>query len=135
MTNYKVDIDHVDKIDRIVESALKELGVNVSSDLQDCIDSIGKDSVKKLKTTSPKSGSKYSRGWKYKKLASKDGNHESLVYNSSGWLTHLLEHGHPIIKDGAVVGNARAEPHIEPVNDWIQSEFPKQVSDKLKNMK
>ena len=135
MTNYRVDANHIDKVDRIVESALKELGVNVTSDLQDCIDKAGKDAVKKLKANSPKRGSKYSRGWKYKKLASKDGNHESLVYNSSGWLTHLLEHGHPIIRNGVVVGNAKAKPHIEPVDEWLQTEFPKLVSDKLKAIK
>ena len=32
---------------------------------------------------------------------------------------------------GKVVGNAKAEPHIEPVKHWVQSELPKRFAQKL----
>ena len=135
MNEVKIDIADADKISKTVDSILKEFGINVSNEIQEAVDEVGKEAVKKLKASSPKNTGPYARGWKYKKMASKNGNHESLVYNSSGWLTHLLEHGHPIVRNGVVCGRAKAYPHIEPVESWVQSEFPKRVSEKLKTIK
>lgn len=132
----KIDIGQVDKISKTVDSFLKELGVDVSNEIQEAIDQVGKEAVKRLKTTSPRKTGRYATGWKYKKMASKDGNFASTVYNSTGgWLTHLLENGHPIVKNGTVVGRAMPRPHIEPVNNWVQTEFPKVVSEKIRKIK
>lgn len=135
MSDIKIDIADADKISKTVDSVLKNFGIDVSNEIQSAADEIGKEAVKKLKATSPKNKGTYARGWKYKKMASKNGNYSSMVYNSSGWLTHLLEHGHPIVRNGVVCGRAKAYPHIEPVESWIQSEFPRRVSEKLNSIK
>ena len=99
---------------------------------------MGKKAVKKLQQSSPKRQTRYgkstgyARSWKFKKIRSRTGAIESKVYNEQGQLTHLLEYGHPIMQNGTKVGQARAFPHIEPVNQFVQSELPRKFTEKMK---
>ena len=46
-------------------------------------------------------------------------------------LTHLLEYGHPLVRNGKVVGNVEAKEHIRPVADWCADEIEKKLSKKI----
>lgn len=81
--------------------------------------------VKKLKATSPKSKghTSYAKSWKSKKID--DG---YVVYNEKAGLTHLLEKGHDVIRNGVKVGRAKAQPHIKPVEEEGKELFIEEVT-------
>ena len=118
---------------RTITDALAAFGVQIDEDVQEVFDEVGKEAVKMLKATSPKNTGKYSRGWRYKRQAKgKNGLIEAKIYNAtSGQLTHILEFGHPKMSGDQVIGQIKGQPHIEPVNKWVQSEFPKRFTQKL----
>ena len=46
------------------------------------------------------------------------------VYNATDYqLTHLLEYGHDVIRNGKKIGEAEAYPHIKDVNTWAIKSF------------
>lgn len=89
---------------------------------------VAEKSVKKLKSTSPKNKghTKYAKSWKVKKID--DG---YVVYNELPGLTHLLENGHDIVKNGVKVGRARAYPHIKPVEEEGKTLFVEEVTNEV----
>jgi hypothetical protein len=86
-----------------------------------------------LKATSPvneKSPQKgrYAKGWKYERGKKVRGVTMSYVRNAKDpQLTHLLEFGHPIVRNGVTVGNADPIPHIAPVAEWVAEEANKRI--------
>lgn len=123
---------------KTIQEELMQVGVQVSDDLQEVFDEIGKEAVKKLKETSPENpkGKKkgyYKKGWIYEK-GKRSGSHNAsgIVRNKNApQLTHLLEYGHPIVRDGKVVGHAEAIEHIRPVAEWVAEEIDKRLSKKI----
>lgn len=86
------------------------------------------DAVKKLKAKSPKNKghTRYASKWKAKKI-----DNGYVVYNEQPGLTHLLEKGHDIIRNGAKVGRAKAHPHIASVEQEANAEFVENVVEEL----
>ncbi len=89
---------------------------------------VAKEAVKKLNQTSPinpKShgykGRHYNKDWY---VDSKNKKHYShiIIANRQYRLTHLLEKGHDVVRDGVVVGHTAAQPHIKPVEEWAKNE-------------
>ena len=130
--NKKITTADGAELKNIIDSALKELGQKTEGDLDDVINEVGKEASQKLQNTSPRKTGKYAKGWRFKKDAKRGGALKGIVYNEEGSLTHLLEYGHPIVRGGVVVGQAQAKPHIEQVEQWVQSEVPTKLEDKLK---
>ena len=122
---------------KTIQDELAAFGVAVSDDLQEVFDEVGKEAVKKLKETSPvneKSPQKgrYAKGWTYEKGKKYRGKAVGVVRNAKDpQLTHLLEYGHPIVRNGAVVGNAQAQEHIRPVAGWVAEEVEKRFENKI----
>lgn len=129
----EISISNPDAIAKTIDSFLLSFGSEVSQEMAEALDEVGKEAVKMLKATSPKNTGKYSRGWRYKRQAKgKNGLIEAKIYNAtSGQLTHILEFGHPKMSGDQVIGQIKGQPHIEPVNKWVQSEFPKRFTQKL----
>lgn len=93
------------------------------------------EAVKDLRAANPpgsgKYGSwtKYNNGWDRTKLSGKKGNYNSIVHNKKHYqLTHLLEYGHAL-RGG---GQARAFPHIAPVNEKCESNLMKNIKKRIK---
>lgn len=128
-----ISISNPDAIAKTIDSFLLSFGSEVSQEMAEALDEVGKEAVKMLKATSPKHTGKYSKGWRYKRQSKgKNGLIEAKIYNAtSGQLTHILEYGHPKMAGDQVVGQVKGQPHIEPVNKWVQSEFPKRFTQKL----
>lgn len=123
---------------KTINEELQALGVEVNEEMQEVFDEVGKEAVKKLKATSPKNpkgsqSGRYARGWIYEKgKRAKNYKGSGVVRNKTDpQLTHLLEYGHPLVRNGKVVGNVEAKEHIRPVADWCADEIEKKLSKKI----
>lgn len=115
----------IGQLDMELQSIFSTFEHHVNTAVDTAAENVAKESVKKLKKTSPNNkrtkGKKYKNGWKYKKTSE-----GMTVYNEQYQLTHLLENGHDIIINGEVRGHAAAQQHIAPVEAWAQEEFPEE---------
>lgn len=130
-----VDISNPKALGELIEKAMQDYVDQVDEILETCMEEIGKEAVKKLKKTGPSKTGKYRRAWRVEWKKSRIGVIEGQIFNSKrGQLTHLLEYGHPIVRNGVVVGNAKAQPHIAPVEQWVNEELPRRFEQKLNSL-
>lgn len=122
-----------------LQSAIQQILHDIPQKCDNAIDraeaTVSKKAVKELKATSPKgSGPKsgrYAKGWSTKK----QNKNQVIIYNrTDGQLTHLLEKGHDIIRDGKKVGHAAAQSHIKAVEEMVKSEMVEEVEKELGNL-
>lgn len=111
-----------------VSAQMKELLDEVNRDVQNSakknIDRVAKESVQKLKNTSPIKTGSYAKGWGTKK----QGEMDVVVHNRTDYqLTHLLENGHVIRNKKGTYGRVPARKHIKPVEDWAVDELPRRI--------
>ena len=122
---------------KTINEELQSIGVAVDDEMQEVFDEVGKEAVKKLKATSPvnpkgKHSGRYAKGWTYEKGKKYRGKSVGVVRNRTDpQLTHLLEYGHPLVRNGKVIGNVQAKEHIRPVADWVAEEVEKRLTNKL----
>lgn len=117
-----------DEIEKILNDYTKE----VKRAANNSIDVVAKETVSKLKATSPKNKGRYARGWRLKRERGPLGVNFVTVYNATDYqLTHLLEHGHLIRNKKGTFGRAPAHPHIAPAEAWAIDELPKEITKEL----
>lgn len=94
-----------------------------------CGMAVAKEGAEKLKSSSPRNTGKYAKGWTFKKVNTNWlGSDEYVIYNKAKpYLTHLLEKGHAK-RNG---GRTRPQMHIKPVEEWVQEELPKMLTQKI----
>ena len=87
---------------------------------------VAKEAIKKLNANSPvnpkshgKNGRHYAKDW-YVDQKSKKHHSHIIIANKQYQLTHLLENGHDIIRNGKKVGHSPAFPHIKEVEEWAK---------------
>ena len=103
---------------------LDEVNKDVEKSAKTNIQRVAKESVQKLKNTSPSKTGEYASGWGMKK----QGDADVVVYNRTApGLTHLLENGHVIRNKKGTYGRAPAHKHIKPVEDWAIDELPRRI--------
>ena len=123
---------------KTINESLMAVGVAVDEDMQAVFDEVGKVAAKKLKATSPVNprgshSGRYAKGWTYES-GKKAKNHKGsgVVRNKTDpQLTHILEYGHPLVRNGKVVGNVDAIEHIRPVADWCAEAIEQKLSKKI----
>jgi len=132
----RINIGNPDKLAKTIQSYMEDFGRDVTEAIGEAMDEVGKEAVNRLKSTSPKkkkNGGRYAKGWKYQRDKKSRLLIEARVYNATdGSLTHLLEKGHPIIRNGVVVGRVKPQKHIEPVDQWVEQNFARIFAQKLK---
>ena len=122
---------------KTIQEELMNVGIACDDDMQEVFDQVGKEAVKKLKETSPvnpkgRHSGRYAKGWTYEKGKKYRGKAVGIVRNKTDpQLTHILEYGHPLVRNGEVVGNVEAREHIRPVAEWCAEEIEKKLSKKL----
>lgn len=80
--------------------------------------------ARNLRSTSPSRSGEYRKGWKVRK----QDHGEYVVFNDSKpGLTHLLEHGHDVVRNGMKIGRAPAHPHIQQAEQDGIKEFEEEV--------
>lgn len=111
-----------------VNDILKDYAEDVEKDTEQVVKSVAKESVKKLKATSPKRTGKYAKGWAQKTEKSRLSS-TATVYGKSGTyqLAHLLEFGHAKRGGGRVAGNS----HIAPVESWATTQVEKELKQRI----
>lgn len=103
---------------------LDEVDKEVQQSAKKGIDGVSKESVQKLRNTSPVKTGSYAKGWSTKK----QGDMDVIVYNRTDYqLTHLLENGHVIRNKKGTYGRAPAHKHIKPVEEWAIDELPRRI--------
>lgn len=103
---------------------LNEYGREVKAVADKEIAAVAKESVAKLKSTSPSKSGAYARGWRVKK--DRDGS--AIVHNATNYqLTHLLENGHIIKNKKGTYGRTNGIKHIEPVEQWANGELVQRI--------
>lgn len=115
-----------------VTAQMAEIMDEVSQEVKDAtksgINSVAKESVQKLRNTSPKKSGSYARGWSTKK----QGEMDVVVYNRTDYqLTHLLENGHVIRNKKGTYGRTSGIKHIAPVEEWAIDELPRKIMEDL----
>lgn len=110
-----------------IQDVLNEYGDDAQRIVDEQVEAVSKDAVKKLKKESPKDTGDYRKGWKMRKKETRFGL-ETTVYNSThGYLVHLLEHGHAKRNGGRVA----AQPHVGPVQEWSEKELIERIKKQL----
>ena len=105
-----------------VNKEVREAGING-------INKVSKESVSKLRNTSPKKTGSYARGWATKK----EGEMDVIVHNKTDYqLTHLLENGHVIRNKKGTYGRTSGKKHIKPVEEWAVDALPEEIMRNIK---
>lgn len=118
-----------------INNILQEYANDVEKALIRAEDEVAAEAVEKLKKTSPKKarGKKaghYAKSWAVDKKTKKQ-YAQTIIHNKDYQLTHLLENGHDIVRDGKVVAHANAQPHIKPVEEWVKREMVERIEAEL----
>ena len=113
---------------------LEEYSEEVQDVTNDAIQKIAKESVQKLKNTSPKrpGHGEYARGWTIKREKGLDNIATLIVHNKQYQLTHLLENGHIVRNKKGTYGRAPAIKHIQPVEEEANTELPQEIERQLR---
>lgn len=110
---------HVSDLTRLITNALENYTDGLKEVISQAQDDLSKESVTRLKASSPKDKGDYASSWKRKKTSA-----GYVVYNAKHYqLTHLLEHGH--VKRGG--GRVAARVHIKPVEQHVVEDFERRV--------
>ena len=115
-----------------VGKILEDYSDRVKDTANDAINTVSKESVSKLKSTSPKKSGDYAKGWTLKKERGSGRISTVTVHNRVYQLTHLLENGHVIRNKKGTYGRTNGIKHIAPVEDWAVSELPLEIERKLR---
>ena len=108
-----------------MKQVLDEVNKDVEQSAKRNIQQIAKESVAKLKNTSPRKTGSYAKGWGTKK----EGEMTVIVHNRTDYqLTHLLENGHVIRNKKGTYGRTHAIKHIAPVEEWAIDELPRRIT-------
>lgn len=125
---------------KTINEELLNLGIAVNDDMQAVFDEVGKEAVKMLRETSPvnqrgKHSGRYAKGWVYESGKSTVNNRnkvKGVIRNKTDpQLTHILEYGHPLVRNGQVVGNVEPIEHIRPVAEWCADVIDNKLIDTL----
>lgn len=118
-----------------IAAILDDYSKEVKEKTDKAFEQVAKEAAQKLRQTSPKGKGKhsgdYAKGWTVKRERDKkSGLYTITVHNKTHYqLTHLLENGHAMPQGG------RWTPpygkHIEPVEEWSQTEVLKEIEESI----
>lgn len=115
-----------------ISDVLDEYVDEVKKATNDSINSVAREAVNTLRSSSPSKTGDYARGWAKKKAGDKNGIADVIIHNRTDYqLTHLLEFGHVVRNKKGTYGRAPARPHIKPVEEWAMNELPEEIKRRL----
>lgn len=114
----KITREYLDEVEDNTSKAIMETAFDARDELK--VAGAFKDGKKR----------KYRRGWTITFEQSRTAI-EAIVHNTDYQLTHLLEFGHQLVKGGRHVGDVRAFPHIEEVNEEAQRMLEERIEKAL----
>ena len=122
----------LDNLAETIQQSLTEYGNNVLNVIDEVGDQVSKNTVKKLKQTSPKKTGKYAKSWKVSsyKMFGEAKKYRIHADKPHYRLTHLLEHGH-MTRNGK---RTKAIPHIAPVEREAIEEYKEKLERGISNV-
>lgn len=124
----------VDGLADAIKAELENYRQEVMDGLKEDIKTVAKESVKELKSTSPKEPGpskrkgRYARGWREVEAYESETDIRITIHNKTDYqLAHLLEFGHEVVRGGRVVGHYDGVPHIRPVEEKAEEKLMKKV--------
>lgn len=84
-----------------------------------------RESARRLFNT--KGSNSYASSWRQKIVEETSQGVTVVVYSRKYQLAHLLEHGHAVVRNGAVIGRAPGRPHIGPAEDNASRELDRRI--------
>lgn len=124
----------IDNLDDAIAGILEDFEDSVASNMQDIVSQVGKAGTDALKNKAKSlfgNQSPYAKGWTMTVETARMET-KAIVHNKRApGLAHLLEFGHAIVSGGRVVGEARAIPHIKPVEEKIIKSFEEEIRSRL----
>lgn len=111
----KTDHINVDVLSGTIKTTLAEFADATAEAVENATDLTAAQTVDKLRSTSPRQpgGGSYAKSWTSEVWQKHlKGHYKRLISAKEYRLTHLLEYGHRIMRDGKEVGYADARPHI-----------------------
>lgn len=122
----------IDDLSKAYSEILDDFYMMLPEDIAKAQKAAAKGAVRTLKQTSPGDG-RYHQGWKTKTEQTRTGASTVIYQGEQPGLAHLLEFGHPIVSGGRTVGQARAFPHIAPVEAQVVDAYEKELTKVLEN--
>lgn len=122
---------NIDEMAKAIEQELANYSEEVDEKLKKEIATVARECVDEIKANAhinQMGGTgEYLKNWTLK--ATKGKNYiRIIVHNKKTYrLTHLLENGHLLVKDGKVVGKTRPIPHIRPAEQSAERKLDGKV--------
>lgn len=111
-----------------MDEILETVSERVKGVLETSSMAVAKETVQRLKNTSPKKYGDYAKGWKVSKKERAD----LVVHNATDYqLTHLLENGHEIVNKKGKYGRTNGIKHIKPAEEFAGDELPRRIMEDL----
>ena len=121
----------IDQLATEIAARLQQYAAATDEVVQKAVDTVGEEGKATLRQTSPRRSGAYAKSWTFGKNQTKRNPHEykRTIYAKAPHyrLTHLLEYGHDIRRNGTVVGWSPAKSHIAPVDQQVQQELEQRI--------
>ena len=111
-----------------MEKILDDYKKDVADATEAAINRTARDTVQKLKNTSPRGYTgEYAAGWTVKK----DGRLTQTVHNKKYQLTHLLNNGHVVRNKYGTYGRVEGDNHITDAANEAETELVQEIERRL----
>lgn len=136
-----IDIKPED-LEETIRDTLKDWSENeVHRQVNAALKETAEETAKLLRRGGPyhdRKGAKYTKDWDYKQRTRAYNpitmTETYTVYNKKHYrLTHLLEHGHQVMRGGRKVGQAPAFVHISPAHDFARDYLISAITRNIQN--
>lgn len=115
-----------------IEGVFDDYTRDMKRKVNNAVDTVAKEGVSRLKSTSPRKSGDYAKGWAIKRERGRSGINDVTIHNKTDYqLTHLLENGHLIVNAKGTYGRTRGIKHIAPVEDFFNSEVVEEIEREL----
>ncbi len=114
-------------LEKAIQSVLEEYASEANEIISEEANAVAKETVKKLKATSPKNKGGYASGWTSKTERSAKVSTATVYNRKKPGLAHLLENGHANRNGGRTQGIR----HIDPAAEAAEKNFLNRLKERL----
>lgn len=118
---------NVNQVEMKINAYLKDYKEDIDELVKNTTDKLTNRAKKDIKNKSPKDTGDYSKGWSVKTIKNAK-TYTKKIWNPKKYrITHLLEFGHKVKRNGQIVGKATAIPHVRPVEEQYVKRFINEI--------
>ena len=118
---------NVNQLESELTKVLKDYVVDIEDLVQETTDKLTKEAKAAVKQVSPKNTGEYQKSWAVKTIKNAK-TYTKKIWNAKKYrITHLLEFGHKVKRNGQVIGKVRPYPHIRKVEKTYVEKFISEI--------